>query len=91
VPVLQVSHTQSKYKMLKALNPAVMKANYNAAMQNFTKWGSREIRKGSIVPFFSGMALVGVVGYTMEYTQVGKYHVAEKQAIVKKAMAAHHH
>mmetsp|Transcript_71735 Transcript_71735/g.149766 ORF Transcript_71735/g.149766 Transcript_71735/m.149766 type:complete len:81 (-) Transcript_71735:174-416(-) len=46
---------------------------------------------GSPRPLFKGMLLVGVVGYTMEYTVVGRYHVMDKQKIVKEAMASHHH
>eukprot|EP01032_Pedospumella_encystans_P011718 gene11718-13608_t len=46
---------------------------------------------GSPAPLFKGMLLVGVVGYAMEYSMVGRYHVIEKQEIIKKALADHHH
>eukprot|EP00600_Ochromonadales_sp_CCMP1393_P007070 CAMPEP_0174962858 /NCGR_PEP_ID=MMETSP0004_2-20121128/5005_1 /TAXON_ID=420556 /ORGANISM="Ochromonas sp., Strain CCMP1393" /LENGTH=76 /DNA_ID=CAMNT_0016211413 /DNA_START=80 /DNA_END=310 /DNA_ORIENTATION=+ len=50
-----------------------------------------EMAAGSIAPLFKGMVLVGVVGYTMEYSLVGRYHVLDKQKIVKDAMASHGH
>ena len=73
------------------MNPAVMKGHYNAALASFRSWGGKEIKSGSITPFFSGCALVGVVGYTMEYTFVGRYHVAHKKHLVEEAMKHAHH
>ena len=73
------------------LNPAVMKGHANASWAAFKKWGTKEIKAGSISPFFAGCAMVGFVGYAVEYSFVGKYHVAHKQAIVAKAMAAEGH
>ena len=76
---------------LQLLNPAVLKGHYNAALANFKVWGGKQIKSGSIEPFFLGCALVGVTGYTMEYVNVGRYHVMHKQELVKKAMEHAHH
>jgi len=49
------------------------------------------MNKGSIAPLFAACTLIGVTGYAMEYTMVGKYHVAHKNALLKKAMENDHH
>jgi hypothetical protein len=76
---------------MQLLNPAVLKAHANAGWSSFKVWGGKEIKAGKITPFFLGCAMVGTVGYTMEYTFVGRYHVMDKQALVAKAMEHAHH
>jgi hypothetical protein len=44
-----------------------------------------EMKKESIRPLFTAIALVGSVGYAMEYFPRGRYHVADKKAIIDKA------
>lgn len=50
-----------------------------------------EMKKESIRPLFTAIALVGSVGYAMEYFPRGRYHVADKKAIIDKALKDHHH
>ena len=68
-------------------NPAFYR-NYYAGIVATTH---KEIRAGSAKPLFKAMAIVGLTGYCMEYSLVGRYHVMDKQAIVKKAMEGHGH
>jgi hypothetical protein len=68
-------------------NPAFYK-NYYAGIVARTH---KDIRAGSARPLFKAMLLVGCTGYVMEYGLVGRYHVADKQAVIKKALADHHH
>lgn len=46
-------------------------AFFNGIFNNFVKTTRKEIAAGSPAPLFKAMLLVGVVGYTMEYTMVG--------------------
>eukprot|EP00599_Poterioochromonas_sp_BG-1_P005350 CAMPEP_0173134456 /NCGR_PEP_ID=MMETSP1105-20130129/1300_1 /TAXON_ID=2985 /ORGANISM="Ochromonas sp., Strain BG-1" /LENGTH=75 /DNA_ID=CAMNT_0014046253 /DNA_START=98 /DNA_END=325 /DNA_ORIENTATION=+ len=69
------------------VNPAHYWRSYKLYVKDLTK----EIRAGSGEPFVKAMVLVGVAGYSVEYTQVGKHHVAAKQKIIEEAMKNHHH
>ena len=68
-------------------NPAMYKAYY----AEIIKTTHKDIRAGSARPLFKAMLVVGLTGYTMEYGLVGRHHVMDRQAIVKKAMAEHAH
>ena len=37
------------------------------------------------------LTLIGVGGYTVEYTMIGRHHVAHKQALLKKVMENDNH
>ena len=50
-----------------------------------------ELKKESIRPLFLAIGLVGAVGYGMEYFPRVRYHVADKKAIIDKALKDHHH
>ena len=50
-----------------------------------------DMQKESIRPLFMAMCIVGGVGYAMEYLPRGRYHVADKKAIIDKALKDHHH
>jgi hypothetical protein len=73
--------------LAKFASPAYYSAVYAQIVANTHK----EIVKGSAKPLFQCIAIVGCVGYSMEYLMLGRYHVADKKAIVDKALAEHHH
>ena len=73
--------------LAKFANPAYYRGVYADIIANTHK----DIRAGSGKPLFKAMAIVGITGYCMEYDLVGRYHVMDKQAIVKKAMEGHGH
>ena len=68
-------------------NPAFYKTWYAGVVARTHK----DIRAGSARPLFKAMLVVGITGYVMEYSLVGRYHVMDRQAIVKKAMEGHGH
>lgn len=71
----------------KVLSPAFYAAQWNAVVSATRA----KVRVGSVEPLFQACLLVGVTGYCVEYVTVGRYHVMDKQALIKKAMADHHH
>ena len=73
--------------LTKFANPAYYRGVYAGIVATTHK----EIRAGSGKPLFKAMAIVGITGYCMEYSLVGRYHVMDKQALVKKAMEGHAH
>jgi len=75
----------------KGLSRFASPAYYAGEYAKVVKSVSADFGAGSVRPLFQGMLLVGVVGYTMEYIAIGRYHVMDKQAAVKKALADLHH
>mmetsp|Transcript_3692 Transcript_3692/g.7371 ORF Transcript_3692/g.7371 Transcript_3692/m.7371 type:complete len:84 (+) Transcript_3692:33-284(+) len=71
----------------KLLSPKFYAEKYCVILSNTRK----SLHAGSPAPLFKAMLLVGVVGYTMEYSMVGRHHVADRQKIIQEAMAKHHH
>jgi len=37
------------------------------------------------------MTVVGLTGYSMEYYAVGRFHAADRQKVIKAALASHQH
>eukprot|EP01031_Cornospumella_fuschlensis_P034289 gene34289-41502_t len=77
--------------LVKFVNPIfyvnAAKANYVKAVHNTAK----SFREGSVAPLFKSMLIIGSVGYALEYYLDGRYHVAEKHAIIAEAMKNHGH
>lgn len=78
-------------KMMSGVAQFANPGYYRGVYANIVATTHKELRAGSGKPLFKAMAIVGITGYVMEYSLVGRYHVMDKQAIVKKAMADHHH
>ena len=72
---------------MKFANPSFYREAYWANVATVRE----EMKKESIRPLFMGICLVGGVGYAMEYFPRGRYHVADKKAIIDKALKDHHH
>ncbi|CAM9373687.1 unnamed protein product [Heterosigma akashiwo] len=68
----------------KFTNPSWYTTTFNAWKASY---GTQYVKAGSGAPIIHMMALLGFVGYTAEYTAVGKYHVAHKKDHIKKAVA----
>lgn len=74
--------------MTRILTPAFWAKQVESAIV-FTR--KSEQSGQAIKPFFMMMTMVGLTGYSMEYLMVGQYHAAERQKVIKHALANHHH
>lgn len=72
---------------LKFASPSFYREAYWANVKSVRE----EMKKESIRPLFMAISIVGGVGYAMEYFPRGRYHVADKKAIIDKALKDHHH
>jgi len=72
---------------MKVVSPSFYKAQYAGVVRSV----HADVVAGNIRPLFQAALLVGVVGYTMEYVTIGRWHVIDKQAAVAKALKDVHH
>jgi len=75
----------------RVISHAVSPKFYAAQFAGVVAQTRKELNQNSAAPLFKFMLLVGLTGYAIEYSQAGRYHVAERQAIIKDAMKHHKH
>ena len=56
---------------VKLVQPSFYRGKYAELVASVHK----DIRKGSIRPLFQAIAIIGVTGYTMEYSFIGRYAI----------------